>query len=152
MARKRRPAPVVDPRDVILDKQFVMTDTGRIDRIRDLYTTYNPAVDLEALKEGGYIDVLDKMMEPVTMSFNDHSPQVLAYWAKRGMVKEFHGEDVPMSWEAYEMKTGCLPRINMPGHPLLDGRQPYFPNLRRVGNQTKLKIKVKFPDEKSGEI
>lgn len=106
MARKRRPAPVADPRDVILDKQFVMTDTGRIDRIRDLYTTYNPAVDLEALKAGGYIDVLDKMMEPVTMSFDDHSPQVLAYWAKRGMVKEFHGEDVPMSWEAYEMKTG----------------------------------------------
>ena len=95
-----------DRLDIILDKQFVMTDTGRIDRIRDLYTTFNDKVDLNALREGGYIDAVDKMMEPVTMRFDDHSPQVIAYWAKQGMVKEFHGEDMPMSWTEYESKTG----------------------------------------------
>ena len=41
-----------------LDRQFVMTDTKRIDRVRDLYTTFNPHVDLEALKTGGYLDAL----------------------------------------------------------------------------------------------
>ena len=106
MAQEKRPVQAKDLWDAILDKQFVMTDAGRIDRIRDLYTTYNPSVDLEALKSGGYIDVVDKMMEPVTMSFDDHSPAVLAYWAKRGMVKEFHGEDTPMSWTEYEANTG----------------------------------------------
>ena len=92
--------------NAILDKQFVMTDAGRIDQIRDLYTTFNDQVDLEALKESGYIDALDQMMEPVTMSLDDHAPEVISYWAKRGMVKEFHGEDVPMSWEEYELRTG----------------------------------------------
>lgn len=104
--RKRNAPPPPDPLDVILDKQFVMTDAGRIDRIRDLYTTFNPKVDLDALKSGGYIDVVDKMMEPITMSLDDHSPKVIAYWAKQGMVKEFHGEDVPMSWTEYEANTG----------------------------------------------
>lgn len=96
-----------DRLDKILDKQFVMTDgKGRIDRIRDLYTTFNEQVDLEALKAGGFIDVVDKMMEPVTISLDDHSPEALAYWAKLGMVKEFHGENDVMSWTEYEMKTG----------------------------------------------
>jgi len=44
----------------------------------------------------------------------------------------------------------------MPGHPFLmltaDGRQPHFPNLQCGDKQTKLKSKVKFPDEKSGAI
>lgn len=92
--------------EAILDRQFVMTDAGRIDRIRDLYTTFNNEVDLAALKEGGYIGALGSMMEPVTMSLDDHTPEVIAYWAKRGMVKEFHGEDVPMSWSEYELRTG----------------------------------------------
>ena len=66
------------------------------------------ARDLEALKEGGYIDVVDRMMEPVTMSLDDHAPEVIAYWAKLGMVKEFHGEDVPMSWTEYAANTGYV--------------------------------------------
>ena len=37
----------------ILNSQFVMTDDGRIDKVRDLYTIYNPEVDLAALKTGG---------------------------------------------------------------------------------------------------
>lgn len=37
----------------ILNRQFKMTDAGRIDRILDLYTTFNPQVDLEALKHQG---------------------------------------------------------------------------------------------------
>lgn len=89
-----------------LDRQFVMTDNKRIDRVKDLYTTFNPEVDLEALKNGGYLEALSEMMQPVLDSFDDHSPATVAYWAKRGMVKEFHGEDVPMSWTEYEAKTG----------------------------------------------
>ena len=107
MPRKRPEMPKPDPRDLILDRQFLMTDgKGRIDRIRDLYTTFNNKVDLEALKEGGYIDVVGKMMEPITISFDDHSPEVLAYFAKLGMVKEFHGQEDVMSWTEYEQKTG----------------------------------------------
>ena len=90
----------------ILWKQFVMTDNKRIDRVVDLYTTFNPHVDLEALKRGGYIQALAEMMEPILDRFDDHSPEVIAYWAKRGMVKEFHGEQTPMSWTEYAAKTG----------------------------------------------
>lgn len=90
----------------ILQKQFVMTDNKRIDRVIDLYTTFNPHVDLEALKRGGYIQALAEMMEPILNRFDDHSPEVIAYWAKRGMVKEFHGEQTPMSWTEYAAKTG----------------------------------------------
>jgi poly(3-hydroxybutyrate) depolymerase len=89
-----------------LDRQFVMTDAGRIDRVRDLYTTFNPKVDLDALKACGYLDALADMMQPMLDYRDDHSPANVAYWAKRGMVKEFHGEDEPMSWTEYEMKTG----------------------------------------------
>ena len=90
----------------ILMRQFKMTDQGRVDRIIDLYTTFNDKVDLEALKHGGYIKAVGEMMESVTMNLDDHAPEVIAYWAKRGMVKEFHGEDVPMSWTEYEARTG----------------------------------------------
>lgn len=96
----------MDHNDEILNLQFKMTDKGRIDRIGDLYTTYNPSVDIEALRQKGYLLAVEKMMEPVTMSFDDHDPKVIAYWAKLGMVKEFHGENVPMSWSEYECKTG----------------------------------------------
>ena len=90
----------------ILQSQFVMTDNKRIDRVIDLYTTYNPCVDLEAMKCGGYIQAVGEMMEPILGKFDDHAPEVIAYWAKHGMVKEFHGENNPMSWELYEKKTG----------------------------------------------
>lgn len=89
-----------------LDRQFKMTDAGRIDRVRDLYTTFNPRVDLEEMKACGYLDALAVMMEPVLDQFDDHAPENIAYWAKLGMVKEFHGEDEPMSWSEYEMRTG----------------------------------------------
>lgn len=102
MAENRNP----DRLDKILAKQFKMTDAGRIDRIIDLYTTFNEKVDLQALRDSGYIDVVDRMMEPVTMSLDDRAPAVIAYWAKQGMVKEFHGERDVMSWTEYEAKTG----------------------------------------------
>lgn len=89
-----------------LDRQFRMTDDGRIDRVRDLYTTFNPQVDLEQLRTSGYLDALAVMMEPILGDFDDHSPRKAAYWAKHGMVKEFHGEQTPMSWSEYEANTG----------------------------------------------
>lgn len=102
MAENRNP----DRLDLILAKQFKMTDAGRIDRIIDLYTTFNEKVDLKALRDGGYVDAVDKMMEPITISLDDHDPKVIAYWAKHGMVKEFHGERDIMDWTAYEQKHG----------------------------------------------
>lgn len=43
MAQKNRQTPPPpDPLETILDKQFVMTDAGRVDRIRDLYTPLTP--------------------------------------------------------------------------------------------------------------
>ena len=90
----------------ILDSHYQMTDDGRICTIRDLYTTFNPNVDLEALKVSGFLSALAEMMEPVLGVPDERSPEVMAYWAKRGMVKEFHGGDVPMDWDEYERKTG----------------------------------------------
>lgn len=90
----------------ILDSQYQMTDSGRICTIRDLYTTFSPKVDLEALKASDFFPALEKMMEPVLGVPDERSPEVMAYWAKRGMVKEFHGYDVPMDWDVYEKKTG----------------------------------------------
>lgn len=92
--------------DSILEQQFLMTDQGRIDKVKDLYTTFNPDVDLQALKECGYLEALAEMMEPVLNDFDEASPRRIAYWAKRGMVKELHGTDVPMSWDEYRAKTG----------------------------------------------
>ena len=92
--------------EMILNRQFVMTDNKRIDKVYDLFATFTPECDLEALKSSGYIDAVNEMMEPILMDLDDHSPEVIAYWAKKGMVKEFHGATTPMSWAEYEAKTG----------------------------------------------
>ena len=98
--------------DEILDSSFQMTDGGRIDQVKDLYTTFNHDVDLEALKKGGYINLIGKMMEPVlgkpdkSEIPDPYGPEVMAWWAKRGIVKELHGTDKPMDWAAFEKKTG----------------------------------------------
>lgn len=90
----------------ILDRTYQMTDAGRVCTIRDLYTTFSPNVDLEALKATEFFPALEAMMEPVLDAPDERSPQGLAYWAKRGMVKEFHGADAPMDWDAYAARTG----------------------------------------------
>lgn len=98
----------MDRYEQILERQFVMNDAGKIDKIRDLYVTYNDQVDLQALKEGGFLEAVEEMMEPVLDKFDDFAPEVLAYWAKRGMVKEAHGRDEVISWTEYAQKTGYL--------------------------------------------
>lgn len=90
----------------ILDSKYQMTDGGRVCTIRDLYTTFSPNVDIEALKASDFFPALNQMMEPVLGVPDERSPEVLAYWAKRGMVKEFHGYDVPMDWNQYAEETG----------------------------------------------
>ena len=110
--------------DQILNRQFLMTDgvRGRIDRVVDLYTTFNNEVDLEALKEGGFFEPLQEMMEPVLMSLDDQSPEVIAYWAKHGMVKESHGKYTPMDWGEYERRTGHhyeVPPMSLQNHNIL---------------------------------
>lgn len=96
----------MDRYERILERQFVMNDAGKIDKIKDLYVTYSPQVDLQALKDQGFLEAVEEMMEPILDKFDDFSPQVLAYWAKRGMVKEAHGRDDVMSWTEYGQKTG----------------------------------------------
>lgn len=89
-----------------LDRKYQMTDDGQINTIRDLYTVFSPHVDLEALKISGFFEALQQMMEPVLDLPDERSPQVMAYWAKRGMVKEFHGCNTPTDWDGYAQKTG----------------------------------------------
>jgi len=90
----------------ILDRRYQMTDSGVINNIRQLYTEFSPTVDIEALKKDNFFYSLEKMMEPVLDVPDERGPEVMAYWAKRGMVKEFHGYDVPFNWDEYEAKTG----------------------------------------------
>ena len=96
----------MDKYEKILERQFVMNDAGKIDKIKDLYVTYSPQVDLQALKDQGFLDAVEEMMEPILDKFDDFSPEVLAYWAKCGMVKEAHGRDDVISWTEYGLKTG----------------------------------------------
>lgn len=102
--------------DAILDRKYQMTDDGKIDTIRELYTDFSPNVDLEALKNSDFFPALEKMMEPVLDVPDERSPEVMAYWAKRGMVKEFHGYDEPTDWEAYAAATGY--RWKVENHPV----------------------------------
>lgn len=92
--------------DTILDRTYQMTDAGKIDTIRELYTVFSPNVDLDALKQSEFFPALEQMMEPVLDVPDERSPEIMAYWAKRGMVKEFHGYDDPMDWDDYAAKTG----------------------------------------------
>ena len=92
--------------DKIVDRKYQMTDGGRVCNIRQLYTEFSPNVDFEALKNSDFFPALEKMMEPVLDVPDERSPEVMTYWAKRGMIKEFHGADVPMSWDEYEAKNG----------------------------------------------
>ena len=90
----------------ILDRKYQMTDGGQVCDIRSLYTEFSPNVDIEALKKTTFFEAVERMMEPVLDLPDERGAEVMAYWAKRGMVKEFHGYDRPMDWEEYARKTG----------------------------------------------
>ena len=99
----------------ILDRKYQMDDFGRICTIGDLYTTFSPNVDLEALAESEFFPALEHMMEPV-LNLNapgeelkmpdEKSEEIKAYWASKGMIKEFQGEDKPIDWDEYAAKHG----------------------------------------------
>ena len=61
----------------------------------------NGHFDIEKFKKTGAGEAAARMMENTLVNVDEHSPESVSFWAKRGMVKEFHGEDVPMDWEAY---------------------------------------------------
>lgn len=90
----------------IVERRYLMTDIGRINNIRQLYTEFSPNVDYEALCSSAFFPALENMMEPVLDKFDERDPDVIAYWAKKGMVKEFHGGDKPVDWDEYERKNG----------------------------------------------
>jgi hypothetical protein len=73
--------------------------------VRDLYTTLNPQVNYEQFVSSGHAEAVTRMMEPIILEQDEHAPAAVAYWAKRGLVKEFHGENVPMDWDDYEKRT-----------------------------------------------
>lgn len=90
----------------IVERQYLMTDIGRINNIRQLYTEFSPNVDYEALCNSDFFPALEQMMEPALDKFDERAPEVMAYWAKRGIVKEFHGGEKSVDWDAYEAKNG----------------------------------------------
>lgn len=90
----------------IVNRRFRMTDNWRIDQVKDLYTTFSPNVDYEALCNSEFFPALEKMMEPVLDVPDEKSPEVMAYWAKRGMVKEYHGTEDTVDWNDYKEKYG----------------------------------------------
>ena len=49
----------------ILARKYQMDDFGRICTIGDLFTTFSPNVDLEALAKTDFFPALERMMEPV---------------------------------------------------------------------------------------
>ena len=65
-----------------------------------------PDMDMDRFYRTGAGAAVARMMENTVLHPDEHDPASVAFWAKRGMVKEFHGEDVPMDWAAYEAATG----------------------------------------------
>lgn len=90
----------------ILEKSFVGNVGGERATLRELYTKANPDVDFYALEHSDFFPAMYEMMEPVLEYHDERDPGVMAYWAKRGMVKEFHGDDEAVDWEEYGQKTG----------------------------------------------
>ena len=96
----------MDNNERILNRRFVMNDAGKIDQIRDLFVTYAPEVDLQAMKDGGYLEAVEEMMEPILDKYDDLSDEVISFWKDKGMIKEAHGRDNKMDWDLYAKKTG----------------------------------------------
>ena len=99
----------------ILARKYQMDDFGRICTIGDLFTTFSPNVDLEALAKTDFFPALERMMEPVLNTNapgeelqmpDEHGEENIAYWASKGMIKEFQGQDKPIDWDEYAKKTG----------------------------------------------
>jgi pimeloyl-ACP methyl ester carboxylesterase len=63
-------------------------------------------IDLEKFRSCGAGAAVAQMMENTVLRPDEHDPASVAYWAKKGMVKEFHGEDKPMDWAEYCSRTG----------------------------------------------
>ncbi len=71
-----------------------------------IYAMGNQDINMEKFYLSGAGAAVAKMMENTVLNPDEHSPESVAYWAKCGMVKEFHGEDNPMDWAELEARTG----------------------------------------------
>ncbi len=88
---------------------FVRTftnDTGHEGTLEGLIRAMGPNVDMDLFKASGAGAAIARMMENAVLHPDEHSPASIAYWAKLGMVKEFHGEDQPFDWKEFCEKTG----------------------------------------------
>ena len=92
--------------DQLLNKKIQIDENGAKSSVRDIYSTFNPTVDYQKFIESGHAEAIVRMMEPAIVEPDEHAPSSVAFWAKRGMVKEFHWESVPMDWEKYAARTG----------------------------------------------
>jgi len=90
----------------IVERQYLMTDIGRINNIRQLYTEFSPNVDYDALCDSEFFPALEEMMAPVLDKFDDSDSVNVEYWAERGMIKRCHGHDNPVDWDAYARRNG----------------------------------------------
>lgn len=62
--------------------------------------------DIDKFKATGAGAAAARMMEITITQPDEHAPDAVAFWAKRGMVKEFHGEKEPMDWEDFLARRG----------------------------------------------
>ncbi len=91
-----------------LFERKTINDTGREGSIEGIIRALGPNVDIEQFKASGAAAATARMMENFVLHPEEHDPASIAYWKELGMIKEFHGEDVPMDWDAYCKETGLV--------------------------------------------
>ena len=89
----------------LFERKFI-NDTGREESLEGIIRAMGPNVDMDQFKASGAGAAIARMMENMALNPDEHSPASIAYWAKLGMVKEFHGENELFDWPAYIEKTG----------------------------------------------
>ena len=74
----------------LFEHKFI-NDTGREGSLEGIIRAMGPNVDMDQFKASGAGAAIARMMENMALHPDEHSPASIAYWAKLGMVKEFHG-------------------------------------------------------------
>lgn len=92
--------------NALYKKEYARPD-GRTGSVETVIRAMGRAdINMEKFYVSGAGAAVARMMENTVLNPDEHAPASVAYWAKKGMVKEFHGEDVPMDWDALYEKTG----------------------------------------------
>lgn len=90
-----------------LYKRVTVREDGRSGGIENVIRAMGREdINMDKFYLSGAGAAVAKMMENTVLNTDEHSPESIAFWAKKGMVKEFHGESTPMDWEKFEAETG----------------------------------------------